>query len=144
MHILRAILYCSFQVVMIDRERLISKKQNNKAIAEGAMLSKEAMLLRDIFKFTSPSLDEFRSFGLDQQGLPRGITTQICLFGTAMFSTNFLYRACQTYNTIFKYNGKSISFWTLRCCTGLMLFQFPFKISQGSSSALSVLLFVLG
>ena len=35
---------------MIDRERLISEKQNNKASAEGASLPKEAMLLRDIYK----------------------------------------------------------------------------------------------
>ena len=39
-------------MVAIDRERLISEKQNNKASAEGARLPKEAMLLRDIFKFT--------------------------------------------------------------------------------------------
>ena len=51
-------------MVTIDRERLISEKQNNKASAEGAMLPKEAMLLRDIFKFTKPSLDAFRPFGL--------------------------------------------------------------------------------
>ena len=37
-------------MVAIDRERLISEKQN-KASAEGARLPKEAMLLRDIFKF---------------------------------------------------------------------------------------------
>ena len=49
---------------MIDRERLISEKQNNKASAEGARLPKEAMLLRDIFKFTKPSMDAFRPFGL--------------------------------------------------------------------------------
>ena len=51
-------------MVTIDRERLISEKQNNKANAEGARLRKGAMLLRDIFKFTQPSLDAFRSFGL--------------------------------------------------------------------------------
>ena len=49
---------------MIDRERLISQKRNNKASAEGARLPKEAMLLRDIYKFTKPSLDAFRPFGL--------------------------------------------------------------------------------
>ena len=49
---------------MIDRERLVSEKQNNKASAEGARLPKKAMLLRDIFKFTKPSLDAFRSFEL--------------------------------------------------------------------------------
>ena len=41
---------------MIDRERLISEKQNNKA--------SEAMLRRDIYKFIKPSLDAFRPFGL--------------------------------------------------------------------------------
>ena len=39
-------------MVTIDRERLISEKQNNKASPEGAKLPLEAMLLRDIFKFT--------------------------------------------------------------------------------------------
>ena len=39
-------------MVTIDRERLISEKQNKKASAEGARLPKEAMLLRDIFKCT--------------------------------------------------------------------------------------------
>ena len=42
---------------MIYRECLISEKQNNKASAAGGRLPKEAMLLRDIFKFTKPSLD---------------------------------------------------------------------------------------
>ena len=51
-------------MVTIDRECLISEKQNNKARAEGARLPKEAMLLRDIFKLTKPSLDAFRPFGL--------------------------------------------------------------------------------
>ena len=51
-------------MVSIDRERLTSEKQNNKGSAEGARLSKEAMLLRDIYKFTKPSLDAFRPFGL--------------------------------------------------------------------------------
>ena len=51
-------------MVTIDRERFISEKQNNNASAEGASLLKEAMLLRDIFKFTKPSLDAFRPFGL--------------------------------------------------------------------------------
>ena len=51
-------------MVTIDREHLISEKQNNIASAEGARLPKEAMLLRDIFKFTKPSLDAFRPFGL--------------------------------------------------------------------------------
>ena len=51
-------------MVTIDRERLISEKQNNKASAEGARFPKEAMLLKDIFKFTKPSLDAFHPFGL--------------------------------------------------------------------------------
>ena len=51
-------------MVTIDRERLVSDKQNNKMSAEGARLPKGAMLLRDIFKFTKPSLDVFRPFGL--------------------------------------------------------------------------------
>ena len=51
-------------MVTIVRERLISEKQNNKASPEGARLPKEAMLLRDIFKFTKPSLDAFHTFGL--------------------------------------------------------------------------------
>ena len=51
-------------MVTIDRERFIIEKQNNKASVEGATLPKEAMLLRDIFKFTKPSLDAFRPFGL--------------------------------------------------------------------------------
>ena len=42
----------------------MSEKQNNKASAESARLPKEAMLLRDIFKFTKPSSDAFRPFGL--------------------------------------------------------------------------------
>ena len=62
-------LYCWFQVVTIDRERLISEKQNNRARPP-----KEAMLLRDIFKFTKPSLDAFRPFGLISRAFegPRG------------------------------------------------------------------------
>ena len=42
----------------------MSEKQNNKASAEGARLPKEAVLLRDIYKFTKPSLDAFRPFKL--------------------------------------------------------------------------------
>ena len=49
---------------MIDRERLIREKRNNKASAEGARPPKAAMLIRDIFKFTKPSLDSFCLFGL--------------------------------------------------------------------------------
>ena len=51
-------------MVKIDREYLISKKQNNIVSAEGARLPKKAMLLRDIIKFTKPSLDAFCPFGL--------------------------------------------------------------------------------
>ena len=57
-------LICWLQVVTIDRERLISEKRNNKGSAEGARFSKGAILLRDIYKFTKPSLDAFYSFGL--------------------------------------------------------------------------------
>ena len=58
----------------MDKERLISEKRNNKATAEGARLSKEAMLLRDIFKFTKPSLDVLHPFGLISRACqgPRG------------------------------------------------------------------------
>ena len=51
-------------MITINRERLISEKQNNKASAEGTKFPKEAMLLRDIFKFTKPSLEVFCPFGL--------------------------------------------------------------------------------
>ena len=51
-------------MVTFCRERLISEKQNNKASAEGARLAKEAMILRDIFKYTKPSQNAFRPFGL--------------------------------------------------------------------------------
>ena len=40
-------------MVIIDRERLISEKQNNKVSPTGARLPKGAMLLRDIFKLQS-------------------------------------------------------------------------------------------
>ena len=67
-HNARVRIYCiyiaSSKWFTIDRERLITEKQNNKASAEGARLPKEAMLLRDIFKFTKPSLDAFHPFGL--------------------------------------------------------------------------------
>ena len=61
-------------MVTIDRERLISEKQNNKASAEGARLPKGAILLRDIIKFTKTSLDAFRPFGLISRACqgPRG------------------------------------------------------------------------
>ena len=61
-------------MVTIDRKRLISEKQNNKASAESARLPKGAMLLRDMFKFTKPSLDAFRIFGLISRACqgPRG------------------------------------------------------------------------
>ena len=42
----------------------MSEKRNNKASAKGARLPKEAVLLRDIYKFIKPSLDAFRPFGL--------------------------------------------------------------------------------
>ena len=51
-------------MVTIERERLISEKQNNKASPKGARLSKEAMLLREIFKLTKPSMDAFCPFEL--------------------------------------------------------------------------------
>ena len=51
-------------MVTIDRERFVNEKQNNKVSAEGVRLPKETMLLRDIFKFTKPSLDVFCPFGL--------------------------------------------------------------------------------
>ena len=59
---------------MIDRKRLISEKQNNKASAEGARFPKGAMLLRDIIKFTKPFLDAFHAFGLISRAFqrPRG------------------------------------------------------------------------
>ena len=41
-------------MVTIDRERLISEKQNNKASPTGARLPEEAMLLRDIIKCGLP------------------------------------------------------------------------------------------
>ena len=50
--------------VCVFARRLISEKRNNKASAQGARLPKEAMLLRDIHKFTMPSLDAFRPFRL--------------------------------------------------------------------------------
>ena len=61
-------------MVTIDRERLISEKQNNKASPTGARLPKEAMQLRDIFKSTKPSLDAFCPFGLISRACqgPRG------------------------------------------------------------------------
>ena len=58
-------------MVTIDRERLISEKQNNKASVEGARLPKGAILLRDIFKFTKPFLDAFRPFGLISRACQR-------------------------------------------------------------------------
>ena len=70
-------------MVTIDRERLISEKQNNKACPEGARLPKEGMLLRNIFKFTKPSLDVFRPFGLisrafqGPRGPPNGINVDL-------------------------------------------------------------------
>ena len=56
-------------MVTIDRERLITEKQNNKSRPP-----KEAMFLRDIFKFTKPSPDGLRPFGLISRACqsPRG------------------------------------------------------------------------
>ena len=71
-------------MVTIDRERLIIEKQNNKASAEGARLAKEAMLSKDIFKFTKSSLDAFRPFGLisracqGPRGPPNSINVDFC------------------------------------------------------------------
>ena len=66
-------------MVAIDRERLISEKRNNKASAEGTRLPKEAMLSRDIFKFTKPSLDAFRPLGLINRAFqePRNLPNSI-------------------------------------------------------------------
>ena len=66
-------------MVTIDRERLISEKQNNKASPTGARLPREVMLLRDIFKFTKPSLDAFRPFGLTSRACqrPKGLPNSI-------------------------------------------------------------------
>ena len=59
-------------MVAIDRERrLISEKQNNKDSAEDARLPKGAMLLRKNLKFTKPSLDAFRPFGLISRACER-------------------------------------------------------------------------
>ena len=55
-------------MVTIGKERLISEKRNNKMSVEGARLLKEAMLLRDIYKFTKSSVDAFRSFVLISRG----------------------------------------------------------------------------
>ena len=57
----------------------MSEKQNNMASPTGARLPKGAMLLRDIFKFTKPSLDAFRPFGLMSRACqgPRGIPNGI-------------------------------------------------------------------
>ena len=78
-------------MVTINRERLISEKQNNKASAKGARLPKEAMLLRDIFKFTKPSLDTFRpSAGLSKgQEIPA-----IALTLTFIKQTNTTHKTC--------------------------------------------------
>ena len=55
-------------MVTIDRERLISEKQNNKASAEGARLLKEAMLLRDIEIYKAIP-GRVSSFWTHQQGI---------------------------------------------------------------------------
>ena len=77
-------------MVTIDRERLISEKQNNKASAEGARLPKETMLLTDIFKFTKTSLDAFRPFGLMSRAFqgPRGPPNSI---NVDFYKINYIY-----------------------------------------------------
>ena len=74
----------------IDRERLISEKQNNKASAEGARLPTEAMLFRDVFKFVKPSLDAFRPFGLISRACqgPRDPLPPVALTLTFIKQTN--------------------------------------------------------
>ena len=64
-----------------DRERLISEKRNSKASAEDARLPKEAMLLRDVYKFTKPSLDAFCPFALISRACqgPRNAPTALTL-----------------------------------------------------------------
>ena len=58
-------------MVTIDGQR---QKQNNKASAEGARFPRGAMLLRDIIKFTKPSMDAFCPFELISRACqgPRG------------------------------------------------------------------------
>ena len=58
-------------MVTIDRERLKSEKQNNKASPEGARLPKEAMLLRDRnFKLRySKRLESIRVLGTDRKSV---------------------------------------------------------------------------
>ena len=75
-------------MVTIHRERLISEKQNNEASAEGARLPKGAMLLRDIVKFTKPSLDAFRPFGLISRACQRPRDPPIALTLTFTKRTN--------------------------------------------------------
>ena len=70
--------FCWLQVVTIDRERLISEKQNNKASPTAARLPKEAMLLREIFKFSKPSLDAFRPKTKEQNKLKRSFSSSVC------------------------------------------------------------------
>ena len=66
-------------MVTIDRKRFISEKQNNKVSPEGARLPKGAMLLRDIFKLTKPSLDAFRPFGFISS-VCQGPSIYICVY----------------------------------------------------------------
>ena len=75
-------------MVTIDKKRLISEKKINNATAEGARLPKEATLLRDIFKFTKPSLDTFRPCGLISRAcqVPRGTPTSI---NVDFYKTNY-------------------------------------------------------
>ena len=75
-------------MVTIDRERLISEKRNNKAIPEDARLPKGAMPLRDVIKFTKPSLDAFRPFGLISRAFPKPRGPPIALTLTFIKQTN--------------------------------------------------------
>ena len=75
-------------MVTSDRERLISEKRNNKASPTGARLLKEAVLLRDIFKFAKPSLDAFRPFGLISRACQGPRDPPIALILTFMKQTN--------------------------------------------------------
>ena len=75
-------------MVTINRERLISEKQNNKASAEGARLLKETILLRHIFKFTKPSLNVFRPLGFNSKACQGPRDPPIALTLTFIKQTN--------------------------------------------------------
>ena len=78
-------------MIAIDRERLISEKRNNRASAEGARLPKEAMLLRDIYKFTKPSLDAFRPFGIISRACQQGCESESGPFSLEAKSQKFFH-----------------------------------------------------